>query len=106
LNARLISVENAKNVVRTQRENALIAVVIETVFLETPFSWMVIGPLGMRMRATAGLLRLTALRAVSVGVLEEQDAKHGLAALADGATLWGMATMVVACRKHWILRSV
>ena len=93
------------NVARMQRENALIAVAIETEFLETPFSSVVTGPLGMRMTAKAGLLRLTAHRVFCVGVLEGQVAKHELAALADGGTLWGRATMVAACRTHSILGS-
>ena len=93
------------NVVRMQRENASVAVAIEAEYLETPFSFVVTGPLGMRMTAKAGLLRLIARRAVCVGALEEQVAKHELAALADGGTLWGRATMVAACRTHSILGS-
>ena len=93
------------NVARMQRENALVAVAIEAEYLETPFSSVVTGPLGMRMTAKAGLLRLIARRAVCVGALEEQVAKHELAALADGGTLWGRATMVAACRTHSILGS-
>ena len=99
--AKLISVETATNVLKIQRENALVA---ES---EVPFAFVVTGPLGMRMTAKAGLLRLNAaLRAVCVEVLEGQDAKHDLAALADEGTLWGRATMVAAYRKYWILGSV
>jgi hypothetical protein len=93
------------NVVRMQRESASVAVAIEAEFLETPFSSVVTGLLGMRMKAKAGLLRLIVLRTVCVGVLEGQVATHELAALADGGTLWGRATMVAACRTHSILGS-
>lgn len=102
----MISVAIATNVVRIQRETALVAVAIETEFLEKAFSSGAMGPLGMRMSAKAGLLRLTALRAVRVGALEVQDAtERDLGALAYGGTLWEMAMMVAACRKHSILNS-
>jgi len=82
----------------------LVVVAIE--FLEASVFSAVAGPLGMRMTAKADLLRrLIAPRAVCVGVLEGQDAIHGLAALADEVTAWGGVMMVAACRKYWIVIS-